>query len=101
MFAGGLPAQPLMAINGNLHLSILHPTLLDPLLKLRFGITRSIGLNAAFIASLSVDRKLRNRLAAELTAFYVAFSAGSCSPGIPPFVYGSGIGASLLFHGGP
>jgi hypothetical protein len=101
MFAGGLPVQPLMAINGNLHLSILHPTLLDPFLKARFGITRSIALNAAFIASLSADRKLRNRLAAELTAFYVGFSAGSCSPGIPPTVYGSGIGASLLFHGGP
>jgi hypothetical protein len=66
----------------------------------RFGITTSTVANAPFIARLAANRPLRRRFAAELTAFYVAFSASSCKPGIPPTVFGAGIGASLLALGG-
>jgi hypothetical protein len=101
MFAGGLAAQPLMGMRGVIHISILHPRLLNPFLTSRFGITTSTVRNAAFIARLSADRPLRRRLSSELLAFYLSFSGTSCQPGIPSGIYGSGILASLMAHGGP
>src|SRR6185295_19400751 len=102
MFVGGLPAQPLMGIRGFVHLSVLHP-LLNPVLTTTFRVTTSTTKNAAFIARMATPagRADRNRMAAELTAFYAAFSAGSCSPGIPPAAYAAGIAAALVFLGGP
>jgi hypothetical protein len=105
MFAGGLPPQPLMGIRGVVHISILHPRLLNPMLIATFGkdglVSNKTTANALFIAKLRTNRPLRRQVGAALTAFYVAFSSAQCSPGIPAGVYGAGIIASLLALGGP
>lgn len=105
MFAGGLPPQPLMGIRGVIHLSILHPGLLNPMLIATFSkdglVSNKTTANVLFIAKLRTNRQLRNQVSAALIAFYAAFSAAECSPGIPAGVYGAGILASLLALGGP
>lgn len=102
-YAGGLSTQPLMAVRGSVHISVLQPEL-DAALIAGFGkdgLTRQTGLNGPFIARLRTDRGLRRQMAAALSFFYAGFSALHCSPGIPPPIYETGIGASLVDLGGP
>jgi hypothetical protein len=102
-YAGGLSTQPLMGVRGSVHISMLQPQL-DAFLIAGFakdGFTRSLSQNGPFIAHLRTDRALRRQMVAAMNSFYAGFNAAYCNPQIPPVIYQSGIGATLMDLGGP
>jgi len=96
-FAGGPEKQPLMGIFSFVHLSLMHPLMLNPLLTRTFSITTRTTdpLNVAFIARLRTDAAKRAQVAAVLTGFYLALNTQT-SPPIPPEAYQRGISSAFV-----
>jgi hypothetical protein len=96
-FIGGPEKQPLMGIFSFIHLSIMHPLMLNPLLAATFGVTNRTTdpKNIAFIARLRTDSALRLQVAAVLTGFYASLNSQTTPP-IPAAAYAPGISSSLV-----
>jgi len=96
-FIGGPEKQPLMGIFSFIHLSIMHPLMLNPLLTTTFGITTRTTdpKNVAFIARLRTDSAERLRVAGILTGFYLSLNTQT-NPPIPASAFTPGISSSFV-----
>lgn len=92
-FVGGAPGQTLMTVRGALHISILHPALLE---YLRSGLGHDITghetdpKNQKFIVRLKTDAPFRARVMREMQTFYVLVNAIT-DPVTPQAAYNKGI----------
>lgn len=87
-----------MGIRSFVHLSVMHPSMLNPALLLAFPITTRTTdpKNVAFIARLRIDAAKRLEVAAVLTGFYSTALNAVTDPPIPPSAYIPGITSSLV-----